>query len=136
MFFLCFQLPFLVARLEGYGVLFLLQVALKQQGQAAALFKEALLHNPDDWTSLQSYLDCILTQTTQVARNESDSQGAGDGCGPLGTGDGCGPQGAEDPNQLNGRPLQNCDHHQVYGQPLLHTCIVAQFAFCLLSANS
>lgn len=44
---------------------------MNQQGQAAALFKEALLDNPDDWTSLQHYLDCILTQASQVARNET-----------------------------------------------------------------
>lgn len=109
-----------LGRLEGHGVFFLLQVALKQQGQAAALFKEALLHNPDDWTSLQSYLDCILTQTTQVVRN--------DGAAP-GTGDECGSQGAE---ELNGGLLQGCDHHQVYGQPLSHTCTDDNLSFCYM----
>lgn len=40
----------------------MLQIALGHLDKAAALFKEALKDNPDDWTSLQHYLDCILTE--------------------------------------------------------------------------
>lgn len=65
---------------------------MNQQGQAAALFKEALLDNPDDWTSLQHYLDCILTQASQVAGDES---------------------GPEDHDQVNPGLLQLHACHQV-----------------------
>ena len=88
----------------------LLQVALHQQGQAAALFKEALLDSPDDWVSLQHYLDCILTQTTQVAGDES---------GPHGAEDGSGPQGAKDHDEVNHGLLQVHDHHQVHDKHTL-----------------
>ncbi len=41
-----------------------MQIELGQMPQAAALFREALMHNPDDWTSLQQYLDCTLNITS------------------------------------------------------------------------
>ena len=49
---------------------------MNQQGQAAAMFKEALMDHPDDWTSLQHYLDCMLTQTAEVAGEENGPQSA------------------------------------------------------------
>ena len=90
----------------------MLQVALKQLKQAAALFKEALLDSPDDWTSLQHYLDCTLTQTTQVA---------GDGKHPQG--DRHDPQGAGDHTQLDHDMLglQVQDHEEVHWQHFTRT---------------
>lgn len=82
----------------------MLQVDLNQQGKAAALFKEALLDNPDDWTSLQHYLDCMLARTTQVA---------GDGSGPNETEAGGGPQGAEDHDPVSHGLSEVHDYHQV-----------------------
>ena len=40
------------------------QIALGQLQEAAALFREALMDTPDDWTSLQQYLDCKLVSST------------------------------------------------------------------------
>lgn len=40
------------------------QIALGQFPEAAALFREALMDTPDDWTSLQQYLDCTLGSST------------------------------------------------------------------------
>lgn len=57
-----------------------MQIELGQMPQAAALFREALMDNPDDWTSLQQYLDCTLT----ISSGDHGS-GAGDSAG--GTGD-------------------------------------------------
>ena len=37
-----------------------LQIALGQFDKASALYEEALQANPDDWTSLQQYLDCMM----------------------------------------------------------------------------
>ena len=37
-----------------------MQVALGQFQEASALFREALMDNPDDWTSLQQFLDCTF----------------------------------------------------------------------------
>lgn len=39
------------------------QVTLGQFEKAAALFKEALQAHPDDWASLQQYLDCMMPST-------------------------------------------------------------------------
>lgn len=64
-----------------------LQVALKQLQQAAALFKEALLDSPDDWTSLQQYLDCMLPQTLEADWDASDAQPSGDERESRNTGD-------------------------------------------------
>lgn len=47
---------------EKKFILFL-QVTLGQFDKAAALFEEALQANPDDWTSLQQYLDCMMPIT-------------------------------------------------------------------------
>lgn len=43
----------------------MVQIKLADLDKAAALYKEALQANPDDWTSLQLYLDCILPCTAQ-----------------------------------------------------------------------
>ena len=51
----------------------MLQFALGHLDKAAALFKEALYDNPDDWTSLQQYLGCILSK-----RNASGDGQAGE----------------------------------------------------------
>lgn len=64
-----------------------LQVALKQLQQAAALFKEALLDSPDDWTSLQQYLDCMLPQSSEADGDVSDPQASGDESESRTTGD-------------------------------------------------
>ncbi|KAL3136699.1 hypothetical protein ABBQ38_005934 [Trebouxia sp. C0009 RCD-2024] len=64
-----------------------LHVALKQLQQAAALFKEALLDSPDDWTSLQQYLDCMLPQTLEADWDASDAQPSGDERESRNTGD-------------------------------------------------
>ena len=56
-----------------------MQIELGQMPQAAALFQEALMDNPDDWTSLQQYLDCTLTIT-------SGDHGAGAGDSAEGIG--------------------------------------------------
>ena len=52
---------------------------------AAALCREALQDNPDDWTMLQSYLDCLLpsTQAGRQASHGSDG-GAGQQAAALG----------------------------------------------------
>ena len=39
------------------------QVTLGQFDKAATLFEEALQANPDDWASLQQYLDCLMPST-------------------------------------------------------------------------
>ncbi len=57
-----------------------MQIELGQMPQAAALFREALMDNPDDWTSLQQYLDCTLTIS-------SGDYGGGAGDCAEGTGD-------------------------------------------------
>lgn len=44
----------------------MVQIPLGQLKQAAALFEEALKENPDDWTSLQQYLDCLLPSTARA----------------------------------------------------------------------
>ncbi|KAL3145468.1 hypothetical protein ABBQ32_003295 [Trebouxia sp. C0010 RCD-2024] len=64
-----------------------LHVALKQLQQAAALFKEALLDSPDDWTSLQQYLDCMLPQSSEADGDVSDPQASGDESESRTTGD-------------------------------------------------
>ena len=40
------------------------QIVLGQLPEAAALFIEALMDSPDDWTSLQQYLNCTLGSST------------------------------------------------------------------------
>jgi len=57
-----------------------MQIELGQLSQAAALFREALMENPDDWTSLQQYLDCTLT-------NSPGDHGTDAGDSAEGTGD-------------------------------------------------
>lgn len=56
-----------------------LQIALGQMPQAAALFREALMDNPDDWTSLQQYLDC--TMTISSGDHGSDARDSAEGSG-------------------------------------------------------
>lgn len=57
-----------------------MQIELGQMPQAAALFQAALMDNPDDWTSLQQYLDCTLVIS-------SGEHGSGAGDSAEGTGD-------------------------------------------------
>ncbi|DBA69455.1 TPA: hypothetical protein ACH3X2_012800 [Trebouxia sp. C0005] len=56
-----------------------LHIALGQMPQAAALFREALMDNPDDWTSLQQYLDC--TMTISSGDHGSDARDSAEGSG-------------------------------------------------------
>lgn len=46
-----------------------MQVEAGRPAEAAALCREALQANPDDWGMLQTYLDCLLpaTRPAQVA---------------------------------------------------------------------
>ena len=50
------------------------QAEIGQRQQAAALFKEALLVSPDDWTCLQQYLDCVILSPLQ--HNAADASSA------------------------------------------------------------
>ncbi|DBA84768.1 TPA: hypothetical protein ACH3X1_005807 [Trebouxia sp. C0004] len=79
-----------------------LHIELGQIPQAAALFREALMDNPDDWTSLQQYLDCTLTISS-----EDRAGGAGDSA--EGTGDQAHGGGNQDDlnNGMSGFSLQD-----------------------------
>ncbi len=66
-----------------------MQIAQGQFKEAAALFKEALWDNPDDWTSLQQYLGCILHTSTKAggepgAARTTDSAELSNGMSHLG----------------------------------------------------
>lgn len=52
-----------------------MQIELGQLQEAAALFQNALMDNPDDWTSLQQYLDCVLVPRTE-AQDETNPPSA------------------------------------------------------------
>lgn len=78
-----------------------LHIELGQMPQAAALFREALMDNPDDWTSLQQYLDCTLTISS------------GDHGGGLGdSAEGAGDQAHAGVNQSNGMSDLSLRHQQ------------------------
>ena len=52
-----------------------MQIELGQLQEAAALFQNALMDNPDDWTSLQQYLDCVLVPLIE-AQDETNPPSA------------------------------------------------------------
>lgn len=54
------------------------QVEAGRLPEAAALCREALQDNPDDWTMLQTWLDCLLPSTQAAGRAW---QGSGGGAG-------------------------------------------------------
>ena len=82
---------FCVAQLNGSHMA-ILQIALGRFDRAAALFREALQDNPDDWTSLQQYLDCMLTRSSPPCagspEHTEDQQQLTDGMSGLSVTDG------------------------------------------------
>ncbi len=64
-----------------------MQIELGQLSQAAALFREALMGNPDDWTSLQQYLDCTLTISSADHGSGARDSAGGTGDQAYGGGD-------------------------------------------------